>query len=88
MPFPSRISALCSTKRNCPKRPSRYPPRKRARCAPPGRGSKRYSPDEIADKFVALQEALPPEVMDKVNQRLKQNSQPQLLRNPSSGIYI
>jgi hypothetical protein len=38
--------------------------------------NKRYSPDEIAERFVALQESLPPEVLDKVSQRL-QKTQPQ-----------
>ena len=38
--------------------------------------NKAGSADEIAEKFVALQEALPPEVMAKVNQRLNKN-QPQ-----------
>lgn len=32
---------------------------------------KAATPDELAERFIALQEALPPEVMEKVNARLK-----------------
>jgi hypothetical protein len=35
---------------------------------------KHANPDEIAERFIALQEALPPEVMEKVNARLKKGN--------------
>jgi hypothetical protein len=52
-----------------PQEPKPIPPPKEGSLRAAWEG-KRASPDELADKFIALQEALPPEVMEKVNQRL------------------
>jgi hypothetical protein len=39
--------------------------------------NKRYTADEIADRFIALEEALPPETLEKVNQQRQKKAQPQ-----------